>query len=103
MDRRLPALAPLSAAVRPIAFDLMAARRQLSIDLGADVLLFYSPKEIEAIARSLQAGFHRPAVLARGELEHFEDDRDSEAIRVAAYSGPRLGELLALRWRTSTS
>ena len=63
------------------------------------VLLFYSPEEIEAIARSLQAGFHRPAVLARGELEHFEDDRDGEAIRVAAYSGLRLGELLALRWR----
>ncbi len=63
------------------------------------VLLFYSPEEIEAIARSLEAGFHRPAVLARGELEHFEDDRDSEAVRVAAYSGLRLGELLALRWR----
>jgi integrase len=63
------------------------------------VLLFYSPEEIEAIARSLQAGFHRPAVSARGELEHFEDDRDSEAVRVAAYSGLRLGELLALRWR----
>jgi integrase len=63
------------------------------------VLLFYSPEEIEAIARSLQAGFHRPAVLARGELEQFEDDRDGEAVRVAAYSGLRLGELLALRWR----
>jgi integrase len=63
------------------------------------VLLFYSPEEIEAIGRSLQAGFHRPAVLARGELEQFEDDRDCEAIRVAAYSGLRLGELLALRWR----
>jgi integrase len=63
------------------------------------VLLFYSPEEIEAIARSLAAGFHRPAVSARGELEHFEDQRDSEAVRVAAYSGLRLGELLALRWR----
>jgi integrase len=61
------------------------------------VLLFYSPEEVEAIARSLEAGFHRPAVLARGELEPFEDDR--EAVRVAAYSGLRLGELLALRWR----
>ncbi len=63
------------------------------------VLLFYSPEEIEAIARSLEAGFHRPGVAARGELELFEDHRDSEAIRVAAYSGLRLGELLALRWR----
>jgi len=63
------------------------------------VLLFYSPEEIEAIARSLDAGFHRPAVAARGELELFEDRRDCEAVRVAAYSGLRLGELLALRWR----
>jgi integrase len=63
------------------------------------VLLFYSPEEIEAIARSLEAGFHRPEVSARDELERFEDHRDAEAIRVAAYSGLRLGELLALRWR----
>ncbi|MGI8801084.1 MAG: site-specific integrase, partial [Solirubrobacteraceae bacterium] len=35
----------------------------------------------------------------RGELEQFEDRRDSEAVRVAAYAGIRLGELLALRWR----
>ena len=60
------------------------------------VLLFYSPEEVEAIARSLEAGFHRPAVSARDELEHFEDYRDGEAVRVAAYSGLRLGELLAL-------
>jgi hypothetical protein len=31
------------------------------------VLLFYSPEETEAVARSLDAGFHRPAVSARGE------------------------------------
>jgi integrase len=37
--------------------------------------------------------------LARGELELFEDERDSEAVRVASYCGLRLGELLALRWR----
>jgi integrase len=63
------------------------------------VLLFYSPEEIEAIARSLEAGFHRPAVTTRGELELFDDRRDCEAVRVAAYAGIRLGELLALRWR----
>jgi hypothetical protein len=50
MDRRLPALAPLTATVGPIAFDLMAAQQQLSINLDAEVLLFYSPEEIEAIA-----------------------------------------------------
>jgi hypothetical protein len=37
MDRRLPALAPLSAAGRPVASDLTAARQQLSIDLDAEV------------------------------------------------------------------
>jgi integrase len=63
------------------------------------VLDFYSPDEIEAIARALANGFHRPAVLARGELELFEDERDREAVRVASYCGLRLGELLALRWR----
>ncbi len=46
------------------------------------VLLFYSPEEIEAVARSLDAGFHRPAVSARDELQLFEDRRDSEAVRV---------------------
>ena len=30
------------------------------------VLDFYSPDEIEAIARALENGYHRPAVLARG-------------------------------------
>jgi integrase len=63
------------------------------------VLLFYSPEEIEALARSVAAGFHRPDVSVGGELELFEDRRDAEAVRVAAYSGLRLGELLALRWR----
>jgi integrase len=63
------------------------------------VLLFYSFEEIDVIARSLEAGFHRPVVTARDELERFEDHRDSEAVRVAAYSGLRLGELLALPWR----
>jgi integrase len=38
-------------------------------------------------------------VTAREHLELFEDHHDSEAVRVAAYSGLRLGELLALRWR----
>jgi integrase len=63
------------------------------------VLLFYSPEEIEAIARSLESGFHRPDASERTDLEQFDDRRDAEAVRVAAYAGLRLGELLALRWR----
>ena len=63
------------------------------------VLDFYSPDEIEAIGRSLENGHHRPADHVRDELEHFEDARDAEAVRIAAYCGLRLGELMALRWR----
>ena len=33
------------------------------------------------------------------ESEAAEDQRDAEAVRVAAYAGLRQGELLALRWR----
>ena len=55
MDRRLPALAPLSPAGGPIAFDLMAARQQLSIDLDA---------EVAAILRAHAAETH----LSEGEI-----------------------------------
>ena len=63
------------------------------------VLVFYTPEEIEALARALAAGVHRPRGMVRTALEDFEDNRDAEAVRVAAYVGVRLGELLALRWR----
>lgn len=55
MDRRLPALAPLSAAGRPVALDVMAARQQLSIDLDA---------EVAAILRAHAAETH----LSEGEI-----------------------------------
>ncbi len=60
-------------------------------------LLFYSPEEIEALARALADGLHRE--LDPEEAERADDAQDSEFVRVAAYAGPRLGELLALRWR----
>lgn len=65
---------------------------------------FYSPEEVEALARALAAGLHRnrsgPAV-AEDELEAraAEDRQDGELVRVAAYAGLRRGELVALRWR----
>jgi integrase len=67
-------------------------------------LVFYSPEEIEAIARALGEGRHRdPAYQAVNDSErivrHAEDQQDAEMIRVAAYAGLRQGELLALRWR----
>lgn len=70
----------------------------------AGPLSFYSPEEIEALARSLAAGSHRdlrrPAVSdEETEARAGEDAQDAELIRVAAYAGLRRGELVALRWR----
>jgi integrase len=67
-------------------------------------LVFYSPEEIEAIARALAEGQHRdseyPAVNDGERLaRQAEDQQDAEMVRVAAYAGLRQGELLALRWR----
>jgi integrase len=68
------------------------------------VLLYYTPEEVEAIARALAAGEHRdPSQLAVTpeviEAEHAEDMQDAELVRVGYYTGLRMGELRALRWR----
>jgi integrase len=65
---------------------------------------FYSPEEVEALARALAAGLHRdrrgPEVGAdEAEARTTEDHQDAELVRVAAYAGLRRGELVALRWR----
>jgi integrase len=70
----------------------------------ASPLAFYSPEQVEALARALSAGAHRdPSRPAIGEAEATararEDAQDAELIRVAAYAGLRRGELVALRWR----
>jgi len=66
-------------------------------------LVFYSPEEVEAIARALADGRHRDrSTLSVSEQERealqAEDRQDAEIVRVAAYAGLRQGELLALRW-----
>jgi integrase len=48
-------------------------------------LAYYSAEEVEALARAMESGS--------------EGKQDGEAVRVSAYAGLRLGELLALRWR----
>ena len=58
---------------------------------------------VEALARAASAGAHRgpqPAKLDAEEAQWraWEDRQDAELYRVAAYTGMRLGELLALRW-----
>ncbi len=102
---------------------------------AAGALLYYTPEEIEAIARALEDGLHRevherhsracatrsgarcncvatyrargmtfPTLKAarlqnreaREEDELIDDRRDADAVRVAAYAGLRMGELLAL-------
>jgi integrase len=66
----------------------------------AGALVYYSVEEVEALARALEDGKHRdPKRPAANEHERAEDRQDAELIRVAAYSGLRMGELLALRWR----
>jgi integrase len=48
-------------------------------------LAYYSAEEVEALARAMESGS--------------DGAQDGEAVRVSAYAGLRLGELLALRWR----
>lgn len=67
------------------------------------VLDFYEPGEVEAIARAAAAGAHREVTKLRlDDAERAararEDLQDAELFRIAAYTGLRLGELLALRW-----
>jgi integrase len=64
---------------------------------------FHKPEEVEAVARAAENGAHRDvAKLAYEESEQtaraLEDRRDAELYRVAADTGLRRGELLALRW-----
>ena len=67
-------------------------------------LPYYSVEQIEALARAFESGAHRdPRAQGVGEEELAaraeEDSQDAELVRVAAYSGLRQGELVALRWR----
>jgi integrase len=64
----------------------------------AGPLLYYSPKEIESIAHALSNGHRRGRGATRTVDQLAVDEQDAELVRVAAYTGLRLGELLALRW-----
>jgi len=70
----------------------------------AAVLDFYEPEEVEMIASAAAQGSHRgaqPASLSTNEIawRAREDAQDGELFRLAAYTGLRLGELIALRWK----
>jgi integrase len=67
------------------------------------VLDFYEPEEVEAIAQAAERGAHRhPRKYdldeAKQAASRSEDHQDAELYRIAAYTGLRLGELLALHW-----
>ncbi len=67
------------------------------------MLDFYEPEEIELLAQAAADGRHRgsqPNGLGADEIEWRarEDAQDAELFRLAAYTGLRLGELIALRW-----
>jgi integrase len=67
-------------------------------------LRYYSVKQVEALAETLAASLHRASTEDKLTPEtvaamRAEDKQDAEAVRVSAYVGLRLGELLALRWR----
>ncbi len=84
--------------------DNPAARAQRRREPEAGVLDYYAPEEVEALARALASGAHRdparPAVSDDEEIwRRHEDEQDAEIVRIAAYTGLRRGELVALRWR----
>jgi integrase len=93
--------------MRPSTYGLIVnpaahADRRTEPDRGP--LAFFSPEQVEALARSLAAGAHRDAsrpALSDDEVSAraHEDVQDAELVRVAAYAGLRRGELVALRWR----
>ena len=65
---------------------------------------FYEPEEVLALARAARAGAHRdpsrPAVSVEETDERRRaDEQDAALFIVAAFTGLRMGELLALRWR----
>ena len=67
------------------------------------VLDFYEPEEVAALVRAAAGGRHRdPARPAVSEAERLErrraDEQDAALFTVAAFTGLRMGELLALRW-----
>jgi len=65
---------------------------------------FYEPEEVIALAAAAREGRHRdprrPAVTMWETAERrAADEQDAAMFIVAAFTGLRLGELLALRWR----
>jgi integrase len=93
--------------MRPATFGLVlnpAAHADRRPEAHPGPLAYYGAEQVEALARALAAGAHRDrtnGAVGVGEVaaRRAEDAQDAELIRLAAYSGLRRGELVALRWR----
>lgn len=64
---------------------------------------YYSPEEVEQLASALEDGAHRDARISAVDAAEVnarasEDRQDGDLVRIAAYTGLRRGELVALRW-----
>jgi integrase len=94
--------AAFNYGMRESAFGL-PSNPALSADIRREahpgILLYYSPDEVETIAQASADGRRRGADRTRTSDQVAIDVQDGELVRVAAYTGLRLGELLALRWR----
>ncbi len=70
---------------------------------GTAPLDVFEPKEVEMIARAAREGLHRKrpdhdySVDTRAEQRRV-DEQDGDLFMIAAFTGLRLGELLALQW-----
>ncbi|MDQ6836651.1 MAG: site-specific integrase [Actinomycetota bacterium] len=99
--------AAFNYGMRPSAFGLPAnpvTYADRRAEPQAPTLAFFSPEQIEALARALADGVHRgPRTRAvfpgEAAARADEDAQDAELVRIAAYAGLRQGELMALRWR----
>jgi integrase len=70
---------------------------------GAKPIETFGPEEVHAIARAAKDGLHRPRPAHDYTPETVAEwqrvnEQDAAAFVVAAFTGLRLGELLALRW-----
>ena len=71
-------------------------------ETGRQVNRYLTIEDVEALARAAENGAHRKRVASDPDERRWqvhEDRRDAEALRAAAYTGLRRGELVALRWR----
>ena len=70
---------------------------------GAKPIETFEPAEVEAITAAAREGLHRPrpdhnfSAATRAEWQRM-NEQDAAMFTIAAFTGLRLGELLALRW-----